>query len=69
MRAFAARGLALCLVVGGLLAALYLPPLQGVFRFAPLDARLLGIAALAGPAGIAWSELIKAATRWRERRH
>jgi Ca2+-transporting ATPase len=36
--------------IGGLLAALYLPPLQAVFRFAPLDARLLGLAALAGSA-------------------
>jgi Ca2+-transporting ATPase len=55
--------------VGGLLAALYLSPLQRVFRFAPLDARLLGMAALAGSAGVAWSELVKAATRRRERRH
>jgi Ca2+-transporting ATPase len=54
--------------IGGLLAALYLPPLQGVFRFAPIDARLLGIAAFAGSAGVAWSELIRAATRWWERR-
>jgi Ca2+-transporting ATPase len=52
--------------LGGLLLALYLPPLQQVFRFAPLDARLLGLAALAGSAGIAWSEIIKAAQRRRE---
>ena len=51
--------------LGGLLLALYLPPLQQVFRFAPLDARLLGLAALAGSAGIAWSEIIKAEERWR----
>ncbi len=53
--------------IGGLLLALYLPPLRKVFRFAPLDARLLGFAALAGSVGVAWSELIKAATRRRER--
>ena len=54
--------------VGGLLLALYLPPLREVFRFAPLDARLVGLAALTGSVGVAWSEVIKATLRWRERR-
>ncbi|MET0153533.1 MAG: cation-translocating P-type ATPase [Candidatus Binatia bacterium] len=54
--------------VGGLLLVLYLPPLREVFRFAPLDARLVGLAALTGSIGIAWSELIKATLRWHERR-
>jgi Ca2+-transporting ATPase len=54
--------------VGGLLVTLHVPPLQSVFRFAALDSRLLGLAALAGAVGVAWSEAIKALVRWRERR-
>ena len=52
--------------IGGLLLALYLPPLQRVFRFAPLDAPLLGLTALAGVAGVVWSETVKAVQRRRE---
>ena len=54
---------ALWWIVGGALAALaatlYLPPVAGLFRFAPLGAAELAVAALAGFAGVAWYEVRK----------
>ena len=60
---------ALWWIVGGALAALgaalYLPPVAEVFRFAPLDALELGVAALAGIAGVAWYDARKLLQRRR----
>jgi Ca2+-transporting ATPase len=54
---------ALWWITGGTLAALaaavYLPPLAAVFQFAPLGAHEVGVALLAGGAGVAWYELRK----------
>jgi Ca2+-transporting ATPase len=49
--------------LAALAAALYLPPVAAVFRFAPLGAAELGVAAVAGVAGVAWYELRKLARR------
>ncbi|HWA37602.1 MAG TPA: cation-translocating P-type ATPase [Burkholderiales bacterium] len=49
--------------LAALLAAIYVPPLAGLFRFAPLGAADLGIAALAGFAGVAWYEVLKLVRR------
>ncbi|HEX6297089.1 MAG TPA: cation-translocating P-type ATPase [Burkholderiales bacterium] len=60
---------ALWWIVGGALAALaaaiYAPPLAAIFRFAPLGAAELTVAAAAGLAGVAWYELRKLAARRR----
>ncbi len=45
--------------LGALGAAIYIAPLAGLFRFAPLAARDLGIAAAAALAGVAWYEVRK----------
>jgi Ca2+-transporting ATPase len=50
-------------ITGGALlalaAALYAPPIAGVFRFAPLSPGLLGAAAAAGLIGVLWYEIYK----------
>ena len=45
--------------LGALAAAIYLPPAAEIFRFAPLSAGQLAVAAGAGGAGIAWYEAYK----------
>jgi Ca2+-transporting ATPase len=45
--------------LGGLAAAIYLPPLQKVFGFAPLSGYDLLFALLAASAGVLWSELAR----------
>ena len=45
--------------LGALALALYLPAASAIFRFAPLGAADLGVAALAGVAGVAWYEVAK----------
>jgi Ca2+-transporting ATPase len=54
---------ALWWITGGTLAALaaaiYLPPVAAIFRFAPLSAGHLGMAAAAGIAGVLWYEAYK----------
>ena len=54
---------ALWWVIGGTLAALgfalYAPPAAAVFRFAPLGAAELAVAAAAGVAGVLWYDLYK----------
>ena len=54
---------ALWWITGGALAALaasiYVAPIADIFRFAPLPAGLLGLAALTGVAGVAWYEAYK----------
>jgi Ca2+-transporting ATPase len=49
--------------LGGLVAAIYLPPLQRVFRFEPLAGQDVLFALLAASAGVLWSELAKLAAR------
>jgi Ca2+-transporting ATPase len=51
-------GIALGALVA-LAAVIYLPPAAAIFRFAPLSAAELAVAAGAGVAGIAWYELLK----------
>jgi Ca2+-transporting ATPase len=50
-------------ITGGALAALaaaiYVPPLAAVFRFAPLSPSRLAIAAAAGIAGVLWYDAYK----------
>jgi len=46
-----------------LAAAIYVPPVAAIFRFAPLGAAELAVAAAAGLAGVAWYELRKLAAR------
>jgi Ca2+-transporting ATPase len=52
-------------IVGGtvtaLLAVIYFPPAAAIFRFAPLAAADLAIAAAAGVLGVAWYDLVKLA--------
>jgi Ca2+-transporting ATPase len=64
LETLARRNAALWMVVAGalcaLLAALYLPPLAALFRFAPLGAGDLAVAAAAGLAGLAVIEAGKA---------
>jgi P-type Ca2+ transporter type 2C len=43
----------------GLAAALYVPPLQEVFRFEALDGADLAVCLLAASAGVLWSEMVK----------
>jgi Ca2+-transporting ATPase len=61
------RNPALWWVVGGALAALalaiYVPPIAGIFRFEPVAALDLAVAAAAGAAGVLWYELRKLARR------
>jgi Ca2+-transporting ATPase len=45
--------------IGGLAAALYVPPLQRVFGFQPLAWYDLGFALIAASAGVLWTELIR----------
>jgi Ca2+-transporting ATPase len=45
--------------VGALLAAIYAPPAAAIFRFAPIGAVELAIAAGAGVLGVAWYEVRK----------
>ena len=45
--------------LAALAAAIYAPPLAQIFRFAPLGALELAVAAAAGVAGVAWYELRK----------
>jgi Ca2+-transporting ATPase len=47
-----------------LAAAIYVPPVAELFRFAPLGALEVGVALAAGTAGVVWFELMK----WRARR-
>jgi Ca2+-transporting ATPase len=42
-----------------LAAAIYVPPLAAIFRFAPLGVHEIGVALLAGAAGAAWYEVRK----------
>jgi len=49
--------------LGALLGSIYAPPVAGIFRFAPLAAQDLALAAAAGVAGVAWYELRKLARR------
>jgi hypothetical protein len=46
-----------------LATAIYAPPLAAIFRFAPLGAVELAVAAGAGILGVAWYELRKLAAR------
>jgi P-type Ca2+ transporter type 2C len=48
--------------LGTLLVSIYVPTVASIFRFAPLGAKELAIAALAGVAGVAWLEV------WKRRR-
>jgi hypothetical protein len=41
----------------------YVPPIAGLFRFAPLGMAELATAALAGLAGVAWYEILKVLRR------
>jgi Ca2+-transporting ATPase len=54
-------------IVGGtvaaLLAVVYFPPAAAIFRFAPLPAADLAVAAAAGLLGVAWYDLVKLARR------
>jgi hypothetical protein len=45
--------------VGALLAAIYVAPAADIFRFAPLGALEIAVAAAAGALGVAWYELRK----------
>jgi Ca2+-transporting ATPase len=54
--------------LGGLALALYLPPMQRVFRFEALHARDLLLCLLAASAGVLWSELVKVWARSRSQR-
>jgi len=45
--------------LAALAAAIYVPAAAGIFRFAPLGAAELGVAAGAALAGVAWVELLK----------
>jgi Ca2+-transporting ATPase len=45
--------------LGALAAAIYVPALAQIFRFAPLGALELALAAAAGIAGVAWYEALK----------
>jgi Ca2+-transporting ATPase len=49
--------------LGALAVAIYVPPAAAIFRFAPLGAAELAVAAAAGAAGVAWYELAKLARR------
>jgi Ca2+-transporting ATPase len=49
--------------LAALAAALYFPPAAGIFRFEPLGAAELALAAGAGVASVAWYELRKVRTR------
>jgi Ca2+-transporting ATPase len=49
--------------LAALLAALYFPPMAEIFRFSPLGAAELALAAAAGAASVAWYELRKLARR------
>jgi Ca2+-transporting ATPase len=49
--------------LAALALTLYWPPAAGLFRFAPLGAADLGVAAAAGAAGVAWYDLAKLARR------
>ena len=57
-RTLLARNVAFWWVAGGalaaLFAALYAPPVAGIFRFAPLSPAALGAAFLAGVGGVIW---------------
>jgi Ca2+-transporting ATPase len=63
------RNLALWWVTGGALVflglVLYLPPLQKLFRFAPLGRLDSTIAILAAVASVLWFELLKKRKEWR----
>lgn len=63
------RNLALWWVTGGALVflglVLYLPPLQKLFRFAPLGRLDSTIAILAATASVLWFELLKKRKEWR----
>ena len=54
--------------LAGLLAALYVPSLAGLFRFAPLGPADLALAAAAGVAGVLCNEGSKLARRYRQYR-
>jgi Ca2+-transporting ATPase len=45
--------------LAALAAAIYVPPIAGLFRFAPLEPARLALAALAGIAGVVWYEAYK----------
>jgi Ca2+-transporting ATPase len=49
--------------LAALAAAIYVPAAAGIFRFAPLGAAELGVAAGAALAGVAWVELLKLTRR------
>jgi Ca2+-transporting ATPase len=51
------------LSLGSLLAAVYIPALAGIFRFAPLPPATLAAAAVAGFASVAWYEAWKRLSR------
>jgi Ca2+-transporting ATPase len=42
-----------------LAAAIYVPPIAAIFQFAPLRVPEVGVALLAGVAGVAWYEVRK----------
>ena len=45
--------------LGALLASIYLTPVAAVFRFAPISAAELAVAAAAGVLGVSWYEVRK----------
>ncbi|MEQ1879615.1 MAG: cation-translocating P-type ATPase [Burkholderiales bacterium] len=51
--------------LAGLAAALYLPPLQEVFRFEALGGTDLALCLLAASAGVFWSEMVKLVPRFK----
>jgi P-type Ca2+ transporter type 2C len=51
--------------LGALLASIYVEPVAGLFRFEPISAADLGLAAAAGLLGVAWYELRKLLRRRR----
>ena len=50
--------------LAALAAAIYVPPVAAVFRFAPLAVHEVGVALLAGVAGVAWYEVRKLRSAW-----
>jgi Ca2+-transporting ATPase len=63
---------ALWWVVGGALGALalalYVPPMQRVFRFEPPHWHDLLLCLLAASTGVLWSEIVKMFPRWQSQR-
>ncbi len=52
--------------LGGLAVALYLPPMQRIFKFEALAVSDLLLCMLAASAGMVWSEIAKVVPRWKE---